>query len=413
MATRVIELAERRRDFPILSQEVHPGVKLIYMDSAATAQKPAIVLETLDHYYREMNSNVHRGVHSFSEKATAAYEKARDKVRDFVGAESSVEIIFTRNTTESINLVAYAWGLSALKPGDEIVLTEMEHHSNIVPWQIVAERQGAVVRFIPISDDGRLDLDVYRKLLESGKVRMVAVAHVSNVLGTINPVAAIAKLAHNAGALVLVDAAQGAPHLPLDVRAFDADFLAFSGHKVVGPMGVGVLYGKQRLLEAMPPFLGGGSMIREVTLEKSTFAALPQKFEAGTPSVADAIGLGAAIDYLRDIGLEVIQEHEQQLTRYALDKLGSVPGLRVIGPTAEYRVGVASFSLQGVHPHDVAAFLDSAGIAVRAGHHCAMPLHDRFGLTATTRASFYLYNTLDEIDTLVATLGKARAMFAR
>jgi cysteine desulfurase/selenocysteine lyase len=407
----VVELT--RGDFPILAQEVRPGVPLIYLDSAATSQKPGVVLEALERYYRESNANVHRGVHSFSERATAAYEGARAKVRDFIHAASAQEIIFTRNATESINLVAYAWGLSTLRPGDEIVLTEMEHHSNIVPWQMVAERQGARVRYIPVTEDGLLDLDAYDKLLDSGRVRFVGVVHVSNVLGTINPVAEIVRRAHAAGALALVDAAQSVPHMAVDVQALDADFFAFSGHKMAGPTGIGVLYGKRDVLDAMPPFLGGGSMISSVTLERTTYADVPQKFEAGTPAIAQAIGLGAAADYLSGVGMEAIHQHESALVGYAMQQLSQIPGLKIFGPRAELRSGVISFTMTGIHPHDVAQGLDSAGIAVRAGHHCAMPLHEKFGLLATVRASFYLYNTSGEVDHLVEALDKVRALFAR
>ncbi len=407
----VVELT--RGDFPILAQEVRPGVPLIYLDSAATSQKPGVVLEALDRYYRESNANVHRGIHAFSERATAAYEGARAKVRDFIHAASAQEIIFTRNTTESINLVAYAWGLSALRPGDEIVLTEMEHHSNIVPWQIVAERQGARVRYIPVTEDGLLNLDAYNQLLESGRVRLVGVVHVSNVLGTINPVAEIIRRAHAAGALALVDAAQSVPHMVVDVQALDADFFAFSGHKMVGPTGIGVLYGKRDVLDAMPPFLGGGSMISSVTLERTTYADLPQKFEAGTPAIAQAIGLGAAVDYLAGVGMEAIHQHESALVGYAMQQLSQIAGLKIFGPSADLRAGVVSFTMKGIHPHDVAQGLDSAGIAVRAGHHCAMPLHEKFGLPATVRASFYLYNTSGEVDHLVEALERVRALFAR
>ncbi len=402
-----------RSDFPILAQEVRPGVPLIYLDSAASSQKPAVVIEALDRYYRETNSNVHRGVHTLSEQATAAYEDARAKVRDFIQAPSAEEIIFTRNTTEAINLVAYAWGLSTLKPGDEIILTEMEHHSNIVPWQMIAERQDALIRYIPVTPNGLLDLEAYNRLLDSGRVKLVAVAHVSNVLGTINPVAEIARRAHDAGALILIDAAQSAPHMSLDVQAIDADFVAFSGHKMVGPTGIGVLYGKRDLLDAMPPFLGGGSMISSVTLERTTFADVPQKFEAGTPAIAQAIGLGVAIDYLNGIGLNAIHEHESTLVGYAMSQLSQIPDLQMYGPSPEDRAGVVSFTMTGVHPHDIAQVLDTVGIAVRAGHHCAMPLHEKFGLTATARASFYLYNTLAEVDQLAKALDKVRALFAR
>lgn len=402
-----------RSDFPILTQEVRPGVPLIYLDNGATSQKPQIVLQAMDQYYRMYNANVHRGVHAFSERATSAYEGARAKVRDFIHAAHAQEIIFTRNTTESINLVAYAWGMWALKPGDEIITTEMEHHANLVPWQMVAERQGAKVRYIPVTPDGLLDLDGYNKLLESGKVRLVSVAHVSNVLGTINPVDEITKRAHAAGALMMIDAAQSAPHMPLDVQALDVDFAAFSAHKMVGPNGIGVLYGKRAILNEMPPFLTGGSMISQVTLERTTFADLPQKFEAGTPAVAEAIGLGAAIDYLKGVGLDAIHQHETAMVNYAMQQLEEVPGLKVFGPGADKRAGLVSFTMQGVHPHDIAAGLDSAGIAVRAGHHCAMPLHDKFGIPATVRASFYLYNTPGEVDQLVRALSEVRAIFAR
>ena len=405
------QMEATRADFPILHQEVRPGVPLIYLDNAATTQKPAVVIQAIEDYYRHINANVHRGVHSFSERATAAYEGARRKVRDFIGAASAHEIVFTRNTTEGINLVAYAWGLWALRPGDEIILSEMEHHSNIVPWQLVAERAGAVVRHIPITDDGQLDLAAYARLLESGRVRMVAVAHVSNVLGTINPVKPIIDAAHAAGALALIDGAQSVPHMAVDVRALDADFYAFSGHKMAGPTGIGVLYGKRALLEDMPPFQGGGSMIDTVTLARSTFAGSPQKFEAGTPHIAGPVGLAAAIDYLSGIGLDAIHAHETALIGYTMARLRAIPGLRMYGPPAEARAGLVAFTLDGVHAHDLAQGLDSAGIAVRAGHHCAMPLHERFGVGATCRASFYLYNTIEEADRLAEAVEKVRAFF--
>jgi cysteine desulfurase/selenocysteine lyase len=410
-----LDAAALRADFPILTREVRPGVPLIYLDNAATTQKPNQVTDAIAAYYHEINSNVHRGVHSFSEKATAAYEAARDKVRGFIDAHTAREIIFTRNTTEAVNLVAHAWGTSpdiGLKPGDEIILTEMEHHANIVPWQIVAERQGAHVRYIPVFDDGTLDLETYDRLLNSGRVKMVAVAHVSNVLGTINPVAEIIHRAHAVGALTLIDAAQSVPHIGVDVRALDADFLAFSGHKMVGPTGIGVLYGKLPLLEAMPPFMGGGSMIDRVTLQKTTFAAPPQKFEAGTPHIAGAVGLGAAVDYLSHIGLDAIHAHEQALTIYAAERLAAIPGVRIYGPPADQRAGLLSFTLQGIHPHDMSQGLDHAGVAVRAGHHCAMPLHDKFGIPASTRASFYLYNTFAEADAFIQAVERTRQFFA-
>jgi cysteine desulfurase / selenocysteine lyase len=405
-------LESLRKDFPILSQDVRPGVPLIYLDSAATSQKPLTVLEAEDHFYREINANVHRGVHAFSERATAAYEGARVKVKHFINARSAREIVFTRNTTESINLVAYAWGLSSLQSGDEIILTEMEHHANMVSWQIIAQRQGAVIRYIPVTDDGQLDLSVYDQLLTSGKVKLVSVAHVSNVLGTVNPVVEIIQKAHAVGALTMLDAAQSAPHLPIDVQALDIDFLAFSGHKMLGPTGIGVLYGKREVLENLPPFMGGGSMINDVSLEGTTFADIPQRFEAGTPPIAQAIALGAAIDYLDEIGLNIIHAHELALTEYAISLLKDVSGLTIFGPQID-RIGVISFTLKGLHPHDIAQGLDSAGIAIRAGHHCAQPLHKHFHLPATARASFYLYNTVGEVEKFVQSLEKLRALLAR
>jgi len=406
-------LAELRADFPILAQTVRPGVPLIYLDNGATAQKPRHVIAAMSDYYERLNSNVHRGVHSFSEKATAAYEAAREKLRAFINAAHAREVIFTRNTTESVNLVAQAWGNAHLRPGDEILISEMEHHANIVPWHMAAERTGAIVRAVPITDDGRLDMDAYRALLSSGRVKMVALTHVSNVLGTINPARELAALAHAAGALIFLDAAQSAPHMTIDVREIDADFLAFSGHKMLGPTGIGILYGKLALLEAMPPFLGGGSMIDRVTLTKTTYAGLPQKFEAGTPAIAEAVGLGAAVDYLNAVGLEAIHAHEQAIIGYTLERLSEIAGVTVYGPTAEARAGLVAFTLRGVHAHDLSAGLDSAGIAVRAGHHCTMPLHDKLGIPASTRASFYLYNTFEEADKLVEAVEKVRAFFTR
>jgi len=406
------KLAALRADFPILSREIRPGVPLVYLDSAATSQKPSMVIDAESEYYRQFNANVHRGVHTFSEQATSAYEGARRKVRDFIGAAHVNEVIFTRNATEAINLVAYAWGLANLHEGDEIVLTEMEHHANIVPWQIVAGMKGAKVRFIPITPEGRLDLETYPRLLESGRVRMVALGHISNVLGTINPVSQITVAARAAGALTLIDAAQSAPHVQLDVKSLGADFLALSGHKMLAPTGIGVLYGKRALLEVMPPFLGGGSMIDRVTMEGTTFAGLPQRFEAGTPNVGGAVGLSAALDYLHGVGLESIQNHEHALIAYAMEKLAAIPGLVMYGPPPAERTGLVSFTVKGVHPHDLAAMLDNEGIAVRAGHHCAMPLHDKYGVPASVRASFYLYNTFEEVDKLVETVDKARLFFA-
>ena len=407
------QMAAYRADFPILAQMVRPNVPLVYLDNAATTQKPLAVLRAVEDYYTQMNANVHRGVHTFSEKATAAYEAARDAVRDFLGAASSREIIFTRNATEAINLVAHAWGLANLRAGDQILISEMEHHANIVPWQLVAERTGAQIVPIPITDDGQIDQDAYQRLLASGRARMVALTHVSNVLGTINPIAALIAMAHAAGALVTVDGAQSAPHMPIDVRALDADFFALSGHKLCAPTGIGVLYGKRALLEAMPPFLGGGSMIDRVTFAKTTYADLPQRFEAGTPNISGAIGLGAAIAYLRNIGLEAIHAHEQALIQHTMAGLAEIEGVRMYGPSAEQRAGLVAFTVRGVHAHDLSAGLDRAGIAVRAGHHCAMPLHEKFGIAASTRVSFYFYNTLEEADHFLRTVAEVQRFFAR
>jgi len=401
-----------RADFPILAHEHHPGVPLVYLDNAASSQKPRQVIEALDEYYRTYNANVHRGVHKLSEAATMAYETARIKIKKFINAPSRRQIIFTRGTTEGINLVANTWGRANLRPGDVVVTTVMEHHSNIVPWQILAEQIGFTLRFVPVLPDGTLDLDEYARLLREEPVRLVTVMHVSNVLGTINPVADMARQAHEAGALILVDAAQSAPHMPLDVQALDVDFLAFSGHKMAGPTGIGVLYGKRELLEAMPPWMGGGDMISRVTLEGSTWNELPYKFEAGTPSIAQAIGLGVAVDYLSALGMDKIQAHEHALTEYALERLAEIPGITLYGPDVAQRAGVTSFTLDGVHPHDIAQILDSVGVAIRAGHHCAQPLHDFFGIPASARASYYLYNTFEEIDALANGLIKARMTFA-
>jgi cysteine desulfurase / selenocysteine lyase len=399
-----------RADFPILEREVHPGKKLVYLDSTATAQKPTVVLEAMDKYYRFSNANVHRGVHTLAEEATALYEEARDKVAAFVGAARSREIVFTRNTTESINLVAYTWGRATLKAGDVIILTEMEHHSNLVPWQILAAERNLRLEFIPVTPEGYLDLETYQQLLAL-KPKLVAFTHMSNVLGTINPAKQIVEMAHQARALALIDGAQSVPHFPVNVRDLDVDFMAFSGHKMCGPTGIGVLYGKETLLEAMPPFIGGGEMIKKVYLRSFTPNEIPHKFEGGTPAIAEAVGLGAAVDYLNKIGMENIAAHEREIITYALERLNEFPGVKVLGPDASHKGGVAAFTLEGVHPHDVAQILDSEGIAVRAGHHCAMPLHDKFGLPATSRASFYLYNTREEVDSLVHGLEKVMQIF--
>jgi len=399
-----------RKDFPILSRQVH-GKPLVYLDSAASSQKPRAVIDAMSVYYETYHANVHRGVYEISEEATAAMEKARVKVARFINARQSKQIIFTRNTTEGINLVAYSWGNANIAAGDLIVLTELEHHSNLVPWQLLAQRTGARLEFIPITDDGLLRLDIYQQLLQQ-QPKLVAFTHMSNVLGTINPVQEMIAQAHAAGATVLLDAAQSVPHLPVDVQALDIDFLCFSAHKMLGPTGIGVLYGKRDLLAAMPPFMGGGDMIRTVGLRESTWNDLPWKFEAGTPSIAEAIGLGAAVDYLKALGMENVLQHEQQITRYAIAQLQTVPGLTVYGPDSGKRGGVISFTLGDIHPHDLASILDQqAGVAVRAGHHCAQPLMERLGLTATARASFYVYTTEEEIDTLVQGLHKAIQIF--
>ncbi|MGH2365250.1 MAG: cysteine desulfurase [Chloroflexota bacterium] len=401
-----------RRDFPILARRVN-GKPLVYLDSASTSQKPEAVIAALDHFYRSYNANVHRGVYAISEEATAAYEGARDKVQRFINAAQRESIVFVRNTTEAINLVAYSWGRANIHQGDEIVLSEMEHHSNLVPWQILAAERGAVLRHIPVLSDGTLDLTAAGELIGE-RTKLVAVSHMSNVLGTINPVRELAGLAHGVGAIILLDGAQSVPHLPVDVQALECDFLAASGHKMLGPTGSGFLYGRLELLEAMPPFMGGGDMISNVWLDHATYNELPWKFEAGTPNVAAAIGLGAAVDYLRAVGMGDIQAHEQVLTSYALSALSAVPGLDVHGPRdAGIRGGALSFCLGDVHPHDLAQMLDQDGICIRAGHHCCHPLMRKLGVAATARASFYLYNTEGEIDALVVGLGKAAQVFGR
>jgi cysteine desulfurase / selenocysteine lyase len=408
--TKVRSIAEIRNDFPILSRTVH-GKPLVYLDSTASSQKPRAVIEAMSVYYETFNANVHRGVYEISEEATAAMEKARVKVARFINARQSKQIIFTRNTTESINLVAYSWGNANIVAGDLIVLTEMEHHSNLVPWQLLAQRTGARLEFIPITDDGLLRLDIYEQLLQQ-QPKLVAFTHMSNVLGTINPAREMIAQAHAVGATVLIDAAQSVPHLPVDVQALDADFLCFSGHKMLGPTGIGVLYGKRDLLEAMPPFMGGGDMIRTVGLRQSTWNDLPWKFEAGTPAIAEAIGMGAAVDYLNMLGMNNVMQHEQALTHYAMEQLQNVPGLTIYGPEAGRRGGVVSFTLGDIHPHDLASILDQeAGVAVRAGHHCAQPLMERLGLAATARASFYVYTLQEEIDALVQGLHRAIQIF--
>lgn len=399
-----------RAQFPILAQEVN-GHPLVYLDNAASTQKPQAVIEALDRYYQDDNANVHRGIHELSRRATEAYEAARISVSAFIGARDPAELIWTRGTTESINLVASCWGGANLRAGDEILLSVMEHHSNLVPWQMLAQRTGAKLRFIDIDDEGRLDLGSFDKLL-SERTRLVAIAHISNALGTINPVRGIAERAHDVGALMLVDAAQSVPHLPVNVGDLGCDFLAFSGHKMCGPTGIGGFWGRRELLEGMPPWLGGGDMIDRVELEASTFAGIPSKFEAGTPHIAGAIGLAAAVDFLSGIGMESIAEHGRSVVSYALERMAEIPDLQIYGPQQPGdRSAVISFTLADVHPHDLATILDMEGVAIRAGHHCAQPLMRRLGVAATARASFYVYNTRSDVDRLIGALQHARTLF--
>lgn len=404
----VWDVARVRADFPILTRVIR-GRPLVYLDNASTAQKPLAVIEAIDHYYRTGNANVHRGVHTLSEEATNAYERARETAAVFLGAASPSEIVFTAGTTASLNLVAQSYGGSVLRPGDEILVTEMEHHSNLVPWQLVAERTGARVLAIPVMESGGLDLEAFERLL-GPHTRIVAVSHASNVIGAINPVNAIAEMAHAVGAVVVIDGAQSAPHLRVNLAAIDCDFFACSGHKLYGPSGIGILYGKRALLDAMPPWQGGGGMIREVQIERSTWAAPPERFEAGTPPIAEAVGLGAAIEYLSHWDWDALVGYEQSLIADASRKLQGVPGLRILGEGAD-RVSVLSLSMDRVHPHDAGTVLDSRGIAVRAGHHCAQPLLRRLGVVATLRASFGAYNTPEEVDALVEGLHEVRKVF--
>ena len=394
-----------RADFPIFKN----NPDLIFLDNASTTQKPQQVIDTLTHYYENYNSNIHRGIYTIAEKATAAYEETRDKVAAFIGTEDRQSIVFTRGTTESINLVASSWGQN-LKPGDEVLITEMEHHSNIIPWQLICEKTGASLKYIPISEDGTLDLSNTGRYFTE-KTKIVCVIHQSNVFGTINPIAEIVKMAHDVGALVLVDGAQSVPHHSVDVSKLGCDFFAFSGHKMMGPTGVGVLYTKPALLEEMNPFMGGGEMIREVSMEKSTWNDIPWKFEAGTPNIAQVIGMGAAIDYINEIGLQSIADYEKELLSYTKEKLQNIPGLSIYGKAKE-KGAVISFNIGKIHPHDVAHILDTSGIAIRAGHHCAQPIMKRLSVPATNRASFYLYNTFEEIDSLIEGLTKTVDLFA-
>jgi cysteine desulfurase/selenocysteine lyase len=386
---------------------------LIYLDSAATSQKPIAVIDTISRYYREYNANIHRGIYKLAEEATLAHEGARENVAKFVNAKRVSEIVFTRNTTEALNLVAYSWGRANVRRGDKIVLTIMEHHSNIVPWQLLAEEKGARIEFIKINEDGEVRQDEVHELIDD-RTKIVCVTQASNVLGTINPVKDIGRAAHRSRALFLVDAAQSVPHMPVDVQDIDCDFAAFSGHKMLGPTGIGVLYGKTEHLEGMPPFLGGGEMIREVHTTGSSWKDLPYKFEAGTPNVSGAIGLGAAVDYLRRIGMKNVFDHEREITRYALDRLKRLEGMKIYGPMdADRRVGVVSFNLGDIHSHDLASILDEEGIAIRSGHHCAQPLMEFLEIPSTSRASFYIYNNKEEVDVLIGALEKARKLFAR
>ncbi len=405
-----LDIQKIRADFPVLEREVHPGVKLAYLDSGATSQKPSQVIDAISDYNERYNANVHRGIHTLAEEATAEYEGAREKIATFINAASSKEVIYTRNATESINLVAQTWGEANIQAGDVIVLTEMEHHANLVPWQMLAAKKGATLEFIEVTDDGLLDLEKYPALLAL-EPKLVAFTQQSNVLGTVNPIVEMTAQAKAAGATVLIDGSQGVPHTTVDVQAIGADFYAFTGHKMLGPTGIGILWGKEAVLAAMPPWMGGGDMIKRVYLREFKTADLPHKFEAGTPAITQAIGLGAAVDYLSAIGMENVHAHEVMLRDYMLDRLAEVPGLRMFGPEAEHKGAVAAFDFEDIHPHDIAQILDEHGVAVRAGHHCAMPLHDKFDLAATARASLYLYNTTDEIDTLVTALYAVKKMF--
>ena len=401
IATAPIDWKTIREDFPILREQIH-GHPLTYFDSAATSQKPLAVIEALRNFYEHENANVHRGLHTLSSRATEAYENARRRVADYIGAASAEEIIFTRGTTESINLVAQAWGGKFIREGDVILLTVMEHHSNLVPWQLLAERTGAQLRFVPVRDDGTLELEQLSSLI-TPEVKLFAFTHISNSLGTINPVAELCAKARAIGALTLVDAAQSAGHMPVDVREMGCDFLAFSGHKMCGPTGIGVLYGRAEILDSLPPWHGGGEMIVSVALEKSTFKNAPHRFEAGTPNISGAIGLAAAIDYIEAIGRSAIFEHDLQLARYAADRLTELPGIRIFGPTEE-RGALVGFVMDAAHPHDLTTFADQYGLAMRGGHHCNQPLMRRFGVSGTTRASFYFYNTMEEIDRMIEIL---------
>lgn len=406
-----LDPAQIRSHFPILKPDA-PGQRLAYLDSAASSQKPEAVLDAMEHYYRHDYANVHRGVYRLAEQSTEAYDRARRQVGRFFKVDDLGQIIFVRNTTEAINLVAYSWTAANLGAGDVIVTSEMEHHSNLVPWQLAAQRTGARLEFIPVDGEGRLQLDELDRFLQSERVKLVAVSHVSNMLGTVNPIAQITRMAHQAGALVLIDGAQGAPHVDVNLGELDVDFYACSGHKMCGPMGSGILYGKRTILESMPPFLGGGDMIRTVGARESTWADLPSKFEAGTPSVADAVGLGTACEYLSGLGMAAIAQHEHELTEYAYAQLMELPDVAIYGPPVTGRAGVLSFNIGDIHPHDVGSILDEKNVAVRAGHHCTQPLHAKLDLTASVRASFYIYNSNEDVDRLIDGLRHVRSIFA-
>lgn len=406
----MLDVERVRKDFPILGREVRPGVPLVYLDSAASSQKPVAVIEAMNDYYRRNHANVHRGIHELSETATNAYEDARRRIARFINAPDAETLIYVRNATEAMNLIAGSWGRTNISAGDEILLTEMEHHANLVPWHMLAEEKGATIRYVPFNEDGTLDLSDLANLLTE-RTKVFSFTAMSNVFGTITPVKKLVEAAHQVGAIAVVDAAQSVPHMPVDVQELGCDFLAFSGHKMCGPTGIGILYGRRELLEEMPPYMGGGDMIRRVTLEGFTANELPYKFEAGTPAIAEAIGLGAAVDYLCDLGMENVHRHEQHITNYALEALSEIKELRLLGPPAAQKGGVAAFTLTGVHPHDIAQLLDEEGIAIRAGHHCAMPLHRKLGVAATARASFYVHTTMDEVDKLVTGLHRVKKIF--
>lgn len=406
----MLDVERVRKDFPILGREVRPGVPLVYLDSAASSQKPVAVIEAMNDYYRRNHANVHRGIHELSEVSTNAYEGARRRIARFINAPDPETIIYVRNATEGMNLIAGSWGRTNISAGDEILLTEMEHHANLVPWHMLAEEKEATIRYVPFNEDGTLDLSDLANLLTE-RTKVFSFTAMSNVFGTITPVKRLVDAAHQVGAIAVVDAAQSVPHMPVDVQELGCDFLAFSGHKMCGPTGIGILYGRRELLEEMPPYMGGGDMIRRVTLEGFTANELPYKFEAGTPAIAEAIGLGAAVDYLCDLGMEHVHRHEQHITNYALEALSEIKELRLLGPPAAQKGGVAAFTLAGVHPHDIAQLLDEDGIAIRAGHHCAMPLHRKLGIAATARASFYVHTTMDEVDKLVTGLHRVKKIF--